>query len=117
MPDVAPTLAVVALFARGPTRIRGVPHLRLKETDRIQALVTEIGRLGGEATAEPDGLTINPRPLRGALIGTYGDHRMAMAFAIAGLRIPGVIIRDPACVSKSFPAFWDLLDGLVTGRA
>ena len=116
MPDVAPTLAVVALFASGPTRIRGVPHLRLKETDRIQALVTEIGRLGGEATAEPDGLAVNPRPLRGARVETYEDHRMAMAFAIAGLRVPGVVIRNPGCVSKSFPAFWDLLEGLVTRR-
>ncbi len=112
MPDVAPTLAVVALFAGGDTRIRGVPHLRLKESDRIAALAAEIARLGGEATAEEDGLTIRPRPLRGARIETYGDHRMAMAFAIAGLRVPGVVISDPACVTKSFPDFWDRLDRL-----
>jgi 3-phosphoshikimate 1-carboxyvinyltransferase len=116
MPDVAQTLAVVALFAQGPTRIRGVPHLRLKETDRIAALVTEIRRLGGEADSERDGLTIRPRPpLTGALIETYGDHRMAMAFAVAGLRVPGVVIADPGCVSKSFPAFWTLFDRL-SGR-
>jgi 3-phosphoshikimate 1-carboxyvinyltransferase len=113
MPDVAPTLAVTALFARGPTRIGGVPHLRLKETDRIAALVTEIRRLGGEAAATPDGLTITPRPLSGARVETYRDHRMAMAFAIAGLRVPGVVIADPGCVSKSFPGFWERLDSLL----
>jgi 3-phosphoshikimate 1-carboxyvinyltransferase len=112
MPDIVPTLAVVALFARTPTRISGVPHLRYKETDRITALVTEIRRLGGEAEPATDGLTIVPRPLSGARIETYGDHRMAMAFAVAGLRVPGTVIRDPACVGKSFPAFWDLFDRL-----
>lgn len=112
MPDTAPTLAVAALFARGPSRIRGVPHLRLKETDRIAALVAEIRRLGGEAAAEEDGLTIAPRPLRGARVETYGDHRMAMAFAVAGLRLRGVVIRDPGCVSKSYPLFWEHLDRL-----
>ena len=112
MPDVAPTLAVVAMFAGGTTRIRGVPHLRFKESDRIAALVAEIERLGGRARAEPDGLTIEPRPLRGARVETYGDHRMAMAFAVAGLRVPDVVIADPGCVSKSFPAYWDLLSSL-----
>jgi 3-phosphoshikimate 1-carboxyvinyltransferase len=112
MPDIVPTLAVAALFAGGPTRISGVPHLRLKETDRIEALVAEISRLGGEALGTEDGLTIVPRPLTGARIETYGDHRLAMAFAVAGLRVPGVVIADPGCVTKSFPAFWDLLDTL-----
>ena len=112
MPDLAPTVAVVALFARGTTRIGGVPHLRLKESDRIAALVSEIRRLGGEATAAPDGLTIVPRPLAGARIETYKDHRMAMAFAVAGLRVPGTVIADPGCVSKSFPGFWEELDRL-----
>lgn len=116
MPDVAPTLAAVALFAASPTRISGVPHLRLKESDRIAALVDAIGRLGGEATAAPDGLTIVPRPLRGAPIETFADHRMAMAFAIAGLRTPGTVVRDPGCVSKSFPRFWERLEGLISGR-
>ncbi|HEU4401575.1 MAG TPA: 3-phosphoshikimate 1-carboxyvinyltransferase [Candidatus Polarisedimenticolia bacterium] len=114
MPDIVPTLAVVALFAGGPTTVRGVPHLRIKETDRIAALVTEIRRLGGEAEPQADGLRIVPRPLRGAAIETYGDHRMAMAFAVAGLALPGVVIRDPGCVAKSFPGFWDLLDRLIS---
>jgi 3-phosphoshikimate 1-carboxyvinyltransferase len=115
MPDVAPTLAAVALHAAGPTRIRGVPHLRLKESDRIAALVDGIRRLGGEATAAPDGLTIYPRALRGAPIEPFADHRMAMAFAIAGLRVPGTVILDPGCVSKSFPRFWEALEGLIAG--
>ncbi len=117
MPDVAPTVAVVALFARSPTRISGVPHLRLKETDRIAALVAEIRRLGGEAIPAEDGLTIVPRVLRGARIETYRDHRMAMAFAVAGLRIPGTVILDPGCVSKSFPGFWEQFDRLVVGTS
>ena len=117
LPDVAPALAVIALFGSGPTRIFGVPHLRLKESDRIAALVAEIRRLGGEAEEAEDGLTITPRPLRGARIETYLDHRMAMAFAVAGLRIPGTVIRDPGCVSKSFPDFWGRLDTLAARSA
>jgi len=115
MPDVAQTLAICALFANGSTRIRGVPHLRIKETDRIGALVAEICRLGGEATPERDGLSIVPRPTHGAPIETYGDHRMAMAFAVAGLRVPDIVIGDPGCVSKSFPGFWEEFDRLGGG--
>ena len=114
MPDIVPTLAVVALFADGPTRITGVPHLKVKESDRIVALVSGIECLGGSATPAADGLTVEPRPLRGARVETYLDHRMAMAFAVAGLRVPGVLIAEPDCVSKSLPGFWDLFDRLVT---
>jgi 3-phosphoshikimate 1-carboxyvinyltransferase len=110
MPDVAPTLAAVALFASGETRILGVPHLRFKESDRIAALCASIARLGGEAEPAPDGLLVRPRPLRGVAIDPHGDHRMAMAFAVVGLRLPGVVIMDPGCVSKSYPGFWDDLD-------
>jgi 3-phosphoshikimate 1-carboxyvinyltransferase len=117
MPDIVPTLAVVALFARGPSRISGVPHLKVKESDRIAALVAEISRLGGAATPASDGLTIEPRPLHGARIDTYSDHRLAMAFAVAGLRVPGVLIVDPGCVSKSYPDFWEHFDRLVEGAA
>src|SRR5262249_19565136 len=114
MPDIVPTLAVVALFADGPTRITGVPHLKVKESDRIAALVAEIGRLGGSAAPADDGLTIAPRSLHGARIETYSDHRMAMAFAVAGLRVPGVVISDPGCVTKSFPDFWERFDRLTS---
>jgi 3-phosphoshikimate 1-carboxyvinyltransferase len=113
MPDIVPTLAVVALFASGPTRITGVPHLRLKETDRIAALVSEINRLGARATAAPDGLKIEPCALRGATVETYDDHRMAMAFAVAGLRVPGLAVVNPGCVTKSFPDFWERLDRIL----
>jgi len=107
MPDLAPTVAVLALFADGPTRIHGVPHLRFKESDRIEALVAGIGALGGHAETAEDGLTIRARPLHGGAIDPRGDHRMAMAFAVAGLRVPGTTVLDPACVAKSYPGFWD----------
>jgi len=115
MPDIVPTLAVVALFANGPTRITGVAHLKVKESDRISGVAEEINRMGGDAAPAPDGLTIVPRTLHGARIETYLDHRMAMAFAVAGLRVPGVVVSNPACVSKSFPEFWDLFDRLTSG--
>ncbi len=106
MPDAAPTLAVVALFARGRSRFTGLSTLRVKESDRVAALARELARLGAEIREGPDFLEIQPRPLQGAMIETYEDHRMAMSFALAGLRIPGVAIRNPGCVSKSFPGFW-----------
>jgi len=107
MPDAAQTLAVVALFARGTSRLRGIGTLRLKETDRVAALAREIRKLGADVGEGPDSLEIRPGALRGAGIETYRDHRMAMSFAVAGLRLPGVRILDPDCVVKSFPSFWD----------
>jgi 3-phosphoshikimate 1-carboxyvinyltransferase len=107
MPDAAPTLAVTALFARGKSRFTGLSTLRLKETDRVAALARELSRLGAEVREGPDFLEIQPRPLKGAPVETYEDHRMAMSFALAGLRVPGVVIRNPGCVSKSFPGFWE----------
>jgi len=106
MPDMAQTLAVTALFADGPTTIRNVANLRIKETDRIAATATELRKLGAEVEEFDDGLRITPGKLRAAAIDTYDDHRMAMSFALAGLRIPGVVIRDPGCVSKTFPDFF-----------
>ena len=110
MPDAVLALAVVALFAKGPTTIRNVGNLRIKESDRLSALETEIRRLGGSAEAGPDWLRIDPRPLHGAAIETYADHRMAMSFALAGLVVPGVAIRDPACVAKTWPGFFRELE-------
>jgi 3-phosphoshikimate 1-carboxyvinyltransferase len=112
MPDAAQTLAVVALFARGPSRLRGLETLRIKETDRIAALAREIRRLGADAREGPGSLEIRPAPLHGADIETDGDHRMAMSFSLAGLRVPGVRIVDPGCVAKSYPEFWDRFDRL-----
>ena len=87
--DTAPTLAAIAPFAEGQTRIRNVAHLRHKETDRIAALATELKRIGQQVTEYPDGLTITPAKIRPAPIETYDDHRMAMSFAVTGLRAPG----------------------------
>lgn len=109
LPDAVLALAVVALFAEGTTRIRNVANLRIKETDRLAALETELRKLGARATAGPDWLEIEPGPPRGAAIDTYEDHRMAMSFALAGLRIPGVVIRDPGCVAKTWPSYFDAL--------
>ena len=108
MPDVVQTLAVTALFAEGETRITGIGNLRIKETDRIQALATELSRLGAEVDSGDDFLAICPGAnLSGTEIETYDDHRMAMSFALAGLKIPGVKIKNPICVEKSFPDFFD----------
>jgi 3-phosphoshikimate 1-carboxyvinyltransferase len=109
LPDAVLALAVVALFAEGTTRIRNVANLRIKETDRLAALETELRKLGARARTGADWLEIEPGPLRGASIDTYDDHRMAMAFALAGLRVPGVAIRDPGCVSKTWPDYFDAL--------
>ncbi len=103
---------MVAAFADGPTRITGIGFIRGKETDRIGAVVTELRRLGVDAEEEPDGFTVHPGRLRPATVQTYDDHRMAMAFALAGLRSPGIEIADPGCVAKTFPGYWDLLDEL-----
>jgi len=109
LPDATLALAVVALFARGTTRIRNVANLRIKETDRLAALETELCKLGANAHADADSLIIEPGPLTGAEIDTYDDHRMAMALLLAGLRVPGVVIRDPGCVSKTWPEYFAFL--------
>ncbi len=112
IPDAVLALAVVALFADGPSTIRNIAHLRIKESDRLAALESELRKLGARAEAGPDALCIEPGPLRGARIATYDDHRMAMAFALAGLRVPGVRIEDPACVAKTWPGYFEMLDAL-----
>jgi len=108
MPDAVQTLAVTALFAEGETVINGIANLKIKETDRIHALETELSRLGATVISGEDFLTIRPgKNYSGAEIETYDDHRMAMSFAVAGLKIPGVKIKNPKCVEKSFPDFFD----------
>jgi 3-phosphoshikimate 1-carboxyvinyltransferase len=108
--DTAQTLAAIAPFASSPTTIRGVGHARLKETDRVAALATELRRLGQDVDEFPDGLRITPRPVQPVAVDTYDDHRMAMSFAVAALRAPGIRLRDPGCVAKTFPEFFDVLD-------
>ncbi|HUE73276.1 MAG TPA: 3-phosphoshikimate 1-carboxyvinyltransferase [Pirellulaceae bacterium] len=114
--DTVQTLAVVALFAEGPTTIRNVAHIRHKETDRIGDLARELRKLGATVEERADGLTITPGPLRGAAIDTYNDHRMAMSFSLAGLKLPGVTIRDPGCTAKTYPAYFQDLSRLVGTR-
>lgn len=111
--DTVQTLAAVALFAEGPTTIRGVGHIRFKETDRIGDLAAELRKLGASVEERDDGLTIAPAPLRPAEIETYYDHRMAMSLALVGLRVPGVVILDPQCTGKTYPRFFEDLRRLI----
>lgn len=112
--DTVQTLAVVALFAEGPTTIRDVAHIRHKETDRIGDLARELRKLGATVEETGDGLRIIPNSLRAALIETYEDHRMAMSLALAGLRVPGVTILNPRCTEKTYPHFFDDLATVTT---
>ncbi len=110
--DTVQTLSAVALFADGPTTIRNVGHIRHKETDRIAALAKELRKFGAEIDEWDDGLRITPKPLQGAVIDTYDDHRMAMSMALVGLAVPRVVIRDPGCTSKTYPDFFSDLAGM-----
>ena len=115
MPDVVPTLAVVAAFAHGKTVIRNIAHLRIKECDRLTATLTELAKMGARVEEGEDFMVIHGdggASLHGAEIETYKDHRMAMSFAVAGLRVAGVQIRDEGCVGKSFPDFWERFEKL-----
>ena len=112
MPDMVPTLAVLAALRPGRTVIENVAHLRLKESDRLSALATELGKTGIPVEERKDGLIITGGQPHGAEIETYNDHRIAMSFAVLGLAVPGMSIRNPACVSKSFPGFWGELEKL-----
>ncbi|MBI4777227.1 MAG: 3-phosphoshikimate 1-carboxyvinyltransferase [Deltaproteobacteria bacterium] len=112
MPDLVPTLAVTAAMLSEPTYIRNVKHLRHKESDRIAAVTRELTKMGAFVEELEDGLVVRGGRLHGASIDTYNDHRIAMAFAVAGLKVPDVRIRNPNCVSKSFPGFWHFLDSL-----
>jgi len=112
MPDVVPTLAVVAAFAKGTTIIKNVAHLRAKESDRLAAVSNELAKMGIETWCGPDELhVIGGRP-HGAEIETYDDHRIAMCFAVAGLKVPGVTITGEHCVVKSFPNYWEVFGNL-----
>ena len=109
-PDIAPTVAAVAAFAEGPTRISGAAHLRIKECDRLEGTAGNLRRAGARVEVMDDGLLVTPGPLesgRELAVTTHGDHRMAMSsalFALAGMR---VTCDDAGCVAKSFPGFWD----------
>jgi 3-phosphoshikimate 1-carboxyvinyltransferase len=111
--DTVQTLAAVALFVEGPTNVRNIAHNRVKETDRIGNLAIELRKLGATVEEREDGLTIHPGATRPAEIETYDDHRMAMSLALAGLRQAGVKILDPECVSKTYPNFFEDLEGFL----
>ena len=110
--DLVPTLAIVAMFATTSTRIRGVGFIRNKESDRIGDLAREMRGLGANVVEYEDGLEISPQGLHGGTCDTHHDHRIAMAFGVAGLKLPGVIIDQPNVVSKSWPQFWEMLEAL-----
>jgi len=111
-PDQVQTMAVLAAFAKGITNISGVRSLRLKETERVQALKNELAKMSIKTEDTHDTLTIYGSDPRAATIDTYGDHRMAMAFAVAGTKLPGMKIRHPEVVNKTFPTFWNKLRSL-----
>ena len=110
--DTFLTLAAIAPFAAGRTRIRGIAHTRRQESDRPSAVATELRRLGVSVIEEEDSLQIEGAPTRGADIETYRDHRIAMSFALVGLRIPGIRILEPSCVDKTFPTYFTVLESL-----
>jgi 3-phosphoshikimate 1-carboxyvinyltransferase len=112
MPDVVATLAAIAPFASSPTRIHEVGFIRHHESDRIRALATELARLGAAVREIEDGLEIAPSPLRRAAVETYDDHRIAMAFSVVGLKMAGIRIKNPGCVAKTYPEFFDDLASL-----
>lgn len=119
MPDQVPTVAALAPFAHGTTRISNVPHLRLKESDRLAAISSELRRLGVDVTESDDGLVIpglwaeTTPPDEEVVVDSHGDHRIAMSLAVTGLRRPGVRVANPGVVAKSYPAFWSDLEGLL----
>ena len=112
--DLVPTVAAVALFAETPTRITGVGFIRGKESDRLGDLARELGALGGAVEETDDGLVVHPSQsrLHGATLATHHDHRLAMAFGVISTVVDGIEIADPGVVTKSWPAYWQMLDGL-----
>jgi 3-phosphoshikimate 1-carboxyvinyltransferase len=110
--DTMITLSAIAPFATTPTTIKNIAHTRLQETDRLAAVATELARLGVETRNTPSSIHIIPGKIRPGVVRTYGDHRLAMAFAITGLVAPGVGIGDPGCVTKTFPGYFGLLESL-----
>jgi 3-phosphoshikimate 1-carboxyvinyltransferase len=113
MPDMVPTLAAIALFANGKTVIRNVGHLRHKESDRLHAIASEWIKLGSRIEEMDDGIIIpGGGRLSGTVVDPHDDHRLAMSFAVIGLKVQGISIKNETCVNKSFPRFWDLWDQL-----
>ncbi len=112
VPDMVPALAIVSGFRRGKTALKNIGHLRIKECDRISALTNELRKIGARVEEQSDEMVVQGVAEQGAEIDCYSDHRIAMSFAIAGLAIEGIVIKDPDCVRKSFPDFWETLASL-----
>jgi 3-phosphoshikimate 1-carboxyvinyltransferase len=115
VPDLIAPLTAAALFARSPTRLRGAAHTRVKESDRVAVLARELRKLGATIVERPDGLDIEPlrNPSTAPVeLDPNGDHRMAMAFGVVSLECPWITVSDHACVTKSFPSFWRVLEGI-----
>jgi 3-phosphoshikimate 1-carboxyvinyltransferase len=115
--ELTPVIVAVAALADSPSRIRGIAHLRGHETDRLAALFTEVNALGGSVDMAEDGLRITPKPLQGGLFHTYGDHRMAMAGAVLGLRVPGLVVENVETTDKTLPEFAARWTRMVNGNA
>ncbi|NVM23642.1 MAG: 3-phosphoshikimate 1-carboxyvinyltransferase [Desulfobacterales bacterium] len=111
-PDMVPALAVVCAFRKGKTALKNIGHLRIKESDRVAALTRELRKIGAKAEEKADEMIVQGVATHGAEIDCYNDHRIAMSFAIAGLAIEGLVVKDPDCVGKSFPDFWEKLEAL-----
>jgi len=105
--DTAQTVAAMAPFCSSPVTLRGLAHTRHQETDRVAAVTAELRKLGATVEEHADGWTIWPSALHAADVATYDDHRMAMAFSLVGLRVPGVRLENPECVAKTFPEFFE----------
>jgi len=114
--ELTPVIAALAALGDRTSHLRGIGHIRTHETDRLAALARELGRLGADVVELPDGLQIRPKPMRGAMLQTYADHRLAHAAAVIGLAVPGVVLTDVACTSKTMPEFPTLWINLVAGR-
>ncbi len=115
MPDSVQTLAAVAVFANGTTRIKNIGNLKYKESDRIKDTARELKKLGVNVTVKEDELIIKGGKVKSAIIDPHNDHRMAMSLALIGLKFPGIKIKNPECVNKSFPKFWDRLKEIGAG--
>ena len=112
IPDTFMTLAAVAPFATSPVTMTGIGNVRLKESDRIAAVEENLGRAGVTTESGPDSLRVFPAAPHGARIDPHGDHRIAMAFSVLGLRVPGIVVEDPGCVAKTCPTFFELWSAL-----
>ncbi len=112
--DQAITLAAIAAFADSPTTITGIGHIRFQESNRIQAIVTELGKMGIRCEETESSITIYPAPPKPSVVETYDDHRMAMGFALIGLRSEGIVIKDPDCCRKTFENYFEILNEVIT---